>query len=220
MANSDPHLAAAARPVFVQALGDPNQVVRFQAFEHAQKVGLGTTELAAESLASGHIDLGVKGLELLSGGGSEAEGRAVLERAMLSRIDDLAIEAAKLLTARRGAVAVASRALEAAYDKLRNQAVNWLAAEYDKDPAAGHALRSALASRYQAVREAAAFELATKKDPVALESLVAILAAASAPAKERRVIWRWCCSATPAPWMPSSTGSRTIRPGRHRPTTC
>ncbi len=70
--------------------------------------GWGRRELAAEALASGHIDLGVKGLELLTGGGSEAEGAAVLERAMLARTDDLAIEAAKLLIARRGAVAVAS----------------------------------------------------------------------------------------------------------------
>ena len=34
LARSDPHCATAARPVFVQALGDPNQAVRLQAFEH------------------------------------------------------------------------------------------------------------------------------------------------------------------------------------------
>src|SRR5205814_886883 len=38
LAGSDPHFAAAARPVFVQALGDPNQAVRLQAFEHARAV--------------------------------------------------------------------------------------------------------------------------------------------------------------------------------------
>jgi ParB family chromosome partitioning protein len=176
MAGSDPHFADAARPVFVQALGDPNQVVRLQAFEHAQAVGMGATELAAEALATGHIDLGVKGLELLTGGASEAEGAAVLERAMLARKDDLAIEAGKLLAARRGFVTVASRALEAAHEPLRSQAVNWLAAEYDKELAARDALRGALASRYQAVREAAAFAMATKKDPAAFEALVAHLA--------------------------------------------
>ena len=172
LAGADAHLAAASRPVFVQALGDPNQAVRFQAFEQVQKIGLGTTELAAEALATGHVDLGVKGLELLAGDRSEAEGAAVLERAMLARTDDLAIESAKLLIARRGAVAVASRAVEATHPQLRNQAVNWLAAEYDKDPGAGKALRSALSSRYQAVREAAAFALAIKKDPAAFEPLV------------------------------------------------
>ncbi len=141
LAGSDAHLGAAARPVFVQAMGDPNQVVRFQAFEHAGKVGLGTTELAAEALATGHVDLGVKGLELLSGGGSEVEGAAVLEHAMLTRKDDLATEAAKLLIARRGSVAVASRALEASHEQLRILAVSWLAAEYEKDPAARDSLR-------------------------------------------------------------------------------
>ncbi|HZW31471.1 MAG TPA: HEAT repeat domain-containing protein, partial [Isosphaeraceae bacterium] len=127
LAGSDPHFAAAARPVFVQALGDPNQVVRLLAFEHARALGIEATELAAEALATGHTDLGVKGLELLTGGTSEAEGAAVLERAMLTRKDDLAIEAAKLLAARRGFVAVAGRALEAAHEPLRIQAVHWLA---------------------------------------------------------------------------------------------
>ncbi len=189
LAGSDPHLAAAARPVFVQALGDPNQAVRFQAFEHAQAIGLGATDLAAEALASGHVDLGVKGLELLSGSGSEAEGNAVLERAMLARTDNLAIEAAKLLIERRGAVAVASRALEAAHEPLRIQAVNWLVAEYDKEPAARDALRGALASRYQAIREAAAFGLANRKDPAAFEPLAAILAAAATTKpQQQRVI--------------------------------
>ncbi len=188
LAGADAHLAAASRPVFVQALGDPNQAVRFQAFEQVQKIGLGTTELAAEALATGHVNLGVKGLELLAGDRSEAEGAAVLERAMLARTDDLAIESAKLLIARRGAVAVASRAVEATHPQLRNQAVNWLAAEYDKDPGAGKALRSALSSRYQAVREAAAFALAIKKDPAAFEPLVGILATASVGRQQQRVI--------------------------------
>ena len=89
---------------------------------------------------------------------------------MLARKDDLAIEAAKLLIARRGVVAVAGRALEAAHEPLRRQAVAWLAAEYDKDPAARDRSAAPSSSRYQAVREAAALELATKKDPAAFDA--------------------------------------------------
>ena len=63
---------------------------------------------------------------------------------MLTRKDDLATEAAKLLIARRGVAAVAGRALEAAHEPLRRQAVAWLAAEYEKDPAARDRLRQAL----------------------------------------------------------------------------
>jgi ParB family chromosome partitioning protein len=181
MAGSDPHLAAAARPVFVQALGDPNQAVRIQAFEQARAVGLGDSELAAEALASGHVDLGVKGLELLAGAGDDAGGAAVLERAMMTLTGDLATEAAKLLIGRRGPVAVASRALEAVHPPLRSEALHWLAAEYDKEPAARDALRAALSSRYQAIREGAAFALADRKDPAAFEPLVAILKNAAAP---------------------------------------
>jgi ParB family chromosome partitioning protein len=187
MAGSDPHLAAAARPVFVQALGDPNQAVRFQAFEQARAVGVGDSELAAEALASGHVDLGVKGLELLSGGADDAEGANVLEGAMLTRTDDLAIEAAKLLIARRGPVATSARALEAAHPRLRSLAVSWLAAESDKDAAARDALRAALSSRYQAIREDAAFALGHRKDPAAFEPLVALLAATT-KAQQQRVI--------------------------------
>ena len=62
------------------------------------------TRLAAEALASGSVDLGVRGLELLTGGASEQAGETVLLQAMLTRKDDLAIEAAKLLIARLGPV--------------------------------------------------------------------------------------------------------------------
>ncbi len=176
LAKADAHHAASARPVFVQAMGDPNQAVRLQAFEHAQAAGMPTTALAAEALATGHTDLGVKGLELLTGGGSVAEGQAVLDRAMLTRTDELAMEAAKLLIDRSDVVGVAGRALEAAYAPLRTRAVSLLAAEYEKNPAARDPLRLALGSRYPAVREAAALELATKKDPAAFEALVKLLA--------------------------------------------
>jgi len=188
LAEADVHRARAARPVFVQAMGDPNGAVRSQAFDQALAVGMAPSALAAEALATGHVDLGVRGLELLTGGTSEAEGRAVLERAMLSRKDDLAIEAARLLIARRGPVDVAARALEAAHEPLRKQAVSWLAAEYDRDPAARDPLRKALGSRFGSVREAAALELASKKDPAAFEALVGLLGAATEPARQRRVI--------------------------------
>ena len=51
---------------------------------------------------------------------------------MLARTDDLAIEAAKLLAGRRGQVPVAAAALDAAHEPLRQQAVAWLAAEYEQ----------------------------------------------------------------------------------------
>ncbi len=188
LAGTEPRHARSALPVFVQALGDPNQAVRSQAFEQAQTLGMPPSSLAAEALASGHVDLGVQGLELLAGGASEAEGQAVLEQAMLARKDDLAIEAAKLLLARLGPVAVGTRALEAANERLRREGVAWLAAEYDKDPAAREPLRRALGSRYASIRESAAFELATKKDTAAFEALVGLLTTSNEPKAQRRVI--------------------------------
>src|SRR5205814_1459766 len=123
-----------------------------------------------------------------SGGAGTPEGQAVLEQVMLSRKDDLSIEAAKLLTAQRGAVPVAARALEAAHPALRRQAVSWLAAEYDKDAAARDHLGRALESRNAQVREAAALELASKKDTRAFASLVKLLHAAQDQREQRRFI--------------------------------
>ncbi len=188
LAGVDARHARAALPVFVQALGDPNQAVRSQAFEQAQALGMPPSSLAAEALASGHVDLGVRGLELLTGGATEAEGQAVLEQAMLARKDDLALEAARLLIARLGPVTVGTRALEAANERLRREGVAWLAAEYDKDLAAREPLRRALGSRYAAIRESAAFELATKKDAAAFEALVGLLSSATDPKAQRRAI--------------------------------
>ncbi|WP_435020871.1 HEAT repeat domain-containing protein [Tundrisphaera sp. TA3] len=187
LARLDARHARAALPVFVQALGDPAQPVRSQAFDQALALGMPASGLAGEALASGHVDLGVRGLELLTGGASEEAGRAVLEQAMLARTDDLASEAAKLLIARLGPVAVGAKALGAANPAVRRQAVLWLSAEYDKDPASRDALRQALRSRYSAVREDAAFKLASHKDPAAFEVLVALLREADqAPSQLRR----------------------------------
>ena len=190
MARRDPtRFGLPAQAVCVQALGDPNQAVRVQAFEQLRQLGMDATALGAEALETGHTDLGVRGLELLSGGTAEAKasakGQAVLEQAMLTRKDDLAIEAAKLLTPHRGAAAVASAALSAAHEPLRQQAVAWLAAEYEKSKDAPKQLRAALESRYAKVREAAALELATKKDPAAFDALVRFLADAADEARQR-----------------------------------
>jgi ParB family chromosome partitioning protein len=178
---------AAVRPVFVQALGDPNQAVRMQAFDQLAALGMDADTLGAAALGAGHTDVGVRGLEKMAGGGTSAEGQAVLEEALRTRTDDLATEAAKLLAARRGIVPVAGLALGAAHEPLRKQAVDWLAAEYDKTPAARDLLRQALQSRHRKVAESAAFALAVKKDPAAFDALVKLLREAKEEGAQRNV---------------------------------
>jgi ParB family chromosome partitioning protein len=185
LARENAHYARAAIPVFVQALADPNQPVRLQAFEQLQAVGVDPTTLGAEALEAGHTDLGIKGLELLTAGASAAQGQAVLRQAMLTRTDDLATEAARLLLPQLGTAAVAGAALEAASESLRQQAVVWLTAEYDKIPAAREQLHRALQSRYQKVRDRAAVELAGKKAPAAFDALVKLLASQD-PGQQRQ----------------------------------
>jgi ParB family chromosome partitioning protein len=222
LAKRNPALAGPGRAVFTQALRDPHQPVRTQAFDQLRGLDVDATSLGAEALEAGYTDLGVRGLELLrdavvgSAGsattgslespaapprarseskaatatpsGNASAGAAVLEQVMLARPDDLSVEAAKLLATSRGTTAVAAAALAAVHEPLRAQAVAWLAAEYDKSSDAAKHLRAALASRYAKVREAAAFELATKKDPAAFDALVALLAAAADEPRQRAVV--------------------------------
>ncbi|MBP3954560.1 HEAT repeat domain-containing protein [Gemmata sp. G18] len=175
IASKDATYSRSAQPVLAQAMGDPNQPVRTQAFEHLQALGMDKAQLGAEALEAGFTDLGVKGLELLTDGTSAKKGEAVLERVMLARSDDLAIEAAKLLRDRQGKIPVAKKALDAVYEPMRLQAVEWLASEYEASTDAQKFLRTAVESRYRKVREKAAFELAGKKDAVAYDSLAKFL---------------------------------------------
>lgn len=175
IASKDAAYGRAAQPVLAQAMGDPNQPVRTQAFEHLQALGTDRATLGSEALEAGYTDLGVKGLELLTDGTSGREGEEILERVMLTRTDDLALEAAKLLRERQGKVPTAAKALDAVHEPLRVQAVEWLAAEYEASADAQTYLRRAIDSRYRRVREAAAFELAGKKDATAFDALAKML---------------------------------------------
>jgi ParB family chromosome partitioning protein len=175
IASKDPKYSRAAQPVLAQAMGDPNQPVRTQAFEHLQALGMDRAALGSEALEAGYTDLGVKGLELLTEGTTSKDGEAVLERVMLTRTDDLATEAAKLLGERQGKVPTASKALDAVHEPLRIQAVQWLAAESEASADAQTFLRLALDSRYRKVREVAAFELAGKKDVAAFDALAKLI---------------------------------------------
>lgn len=185
LAEAHKSFQASALPVQIQALGDPNQPVRIQAFEQLRELGLPAEQLGAEAIESGHTDLGVKGLNLITEGATPAAGRKVLENVMTSRTDNLALEAARILRESHDPVEIAAKALEAIWDRLRMQAVNWLSADYQTDAAektakdqstkAQKQLVAALGSRYREVRKAAAIELARKKDASAFDALIELL---------------------------------------------
>jgi ParB family chromosome partitioning protein len=188
LAEKSAHFKAASAPVLTQALGDSVALVRLRAFEHLHALGTDPTQLGAEALATGHLDLGVKGLELLAVTAGGAAGQAVLEQALLTRTDELAGEAAKLLSAQRGQVAVAVVALEAAQETLRSRAISWLASAWDETPAARDHLRAALDSRFARVRLDAALELAQRKDAAAFDPLIRALSVPVAGVSNVRVL--------------------------------
>ena len=194
LAKLEPTLVRAARPVLTQALGDPNQAVRLQAFDHLLNLGIDRATLSQDALEAGYTDLGVKGLQLLTEGTKGKDGDAVLERVLLSRTDDLALEAAKLLVKTRGPVPVATVALDAVFPALRTQAVNWL---QENDPAGRTALRTATASRYRHVREEAALALAQKKDTAAFDTLKTLLKEATTAEQQGKLIAGFVALADP-----------------------
>ncbi|WP_163831076.1 HEAT repeat domain-containing protein [Spartinivicinus ruber] len=167
-------LLGAAESVFMQALGDPNQTVRLYALEQLQTLGTDTTLLANECLETGHNDLGVKALEMLTEGESLKQGQVILQQAMVSRTDNLALEAAKLLLKKAKPVTVAKAALDAADKTVRLRGIDWLVEDYD-NPKAQALLHKALNSRHQEVRENSTYALAVKKDPKAFDALVTLL---------------------------------------------
>ncbi len=175
LASTSDAFREAARPVLIQALGDPNQDVRMQAFDHLQSLGVESNTLGAEAIATGHTDLAVRGMKLLTEGASKKDSAQILEQVMLSRTDQLALEAARLLIEQQGVVKTAEKALDASWAALAGQAVSWLAAEYDKDDKAKKLLYHALESRFREVRLEAAVQLAQKKDAKAFDAAVAAL---------------------------------------------
>ncbi len=175
MAQAHEQFVIPARPVLVQAMGDPNKEVRMQAFESLQTLGVPSTELGAEALEAGHTDLGVLGLKELTDGASTEEGQEILRQVMLSRSDELALEAGKLLVEQIGPIPVASRGVEAKNDGVKRWALDLLAEDYKDNPDAQKHLRSALQSRFSQLRYQAALKLAYQKDSAAYESLVRLL---------------------------------------------
>ncbi|WP_169976936.1 HEAT repeat domain-containing protein [Tautonia rosea] len=188
LANVDPSLTSAIVPVMLQALADPNQLVRFTAFDHLHALGTDPAILGAEALAAGPTDVGVRGLELLSGSKDDPSGQSVLEQVMMTRKDNLASEAARLLGDRLGRDSVAARALDAASGPLRLLAVSWLREASETKPDALKTLRHALDSRFAAVRSRAAFALADRKDPSAFDALVRLLQTAVEPSDRQNVL--------------------------------
>ena len=188
LAQNQSEYAQPSQTVFIQALADPHQAVRSQAFEQLLTMKMNSEQLGAESLEAGHLDIGVKGLELLSAGAKTKEGQAALEKAMMTRNDALAMEAAKLLIPVRGKVPVSSQGLEAIFIDMRKQALAWLVEEYENDDQAKNQLRQALQSRYPHIRNRAALELANKKDSAAFPALVEMLKTRDESDKQKRII--------------------------------
>lgn len=170
LATAESGMAAAGRPVLIQTLSDELQAVRLLAFEQLAEIGLDDETRAAAAIECGHTDLAVEALKLLTSGAGK-QGSKILADVVLSRDDELAVEAGNLLLEMTDAVTAAKVGLESPSSMTRVLAVGWLALDYDNTKSK-KALIAAYKSPYEAVQRDVAIALATRQDEHAFEMLM------------------------------------------------
>ena len=175
-AGDDAAKQASARPVLVQALGDPNQAVRDLAFASLPSLGIDDDARAFAAIESGQVDLAVKGMQLLTSNANVDSVQKILTDVIHSGPSKLAHEAAKLLADKTDYVEAAKTAIDCPFQSLRSLAGRWLAEQYEKSAEAEAILKDALDSKYVLTRHRAAVILAAKKNPAAYDALVKLLA--------------------------------------------
>ena len=106
-------------------------------FDQLVALGMDADTLGAAALGAGHTDIGVRGLEQLAGGGKSAEGQAVLDEALRTRI--LTVEDEPLQAAAPPSPFVFPRvSLTSLPELLRETEARWLArAEARRAPQQG-----------------------------------------------------------------------------------
>ncbi|MFK7769216.1 MAG: HEAT repeat domain-containing protein [Mariniblastus sp.] len=127
--------------VLTQTVGDPNQQVRQLAFEQLAVLNVDDSRRAAIAMESGHQDLAVAGLLLLTKSGKKSDQVKLLTNVVLSRNDRIAIEAATLLKDQIGLVELADVCFDSPNTKLVFTATTWLASSYDESESIKKRLR-------------------------------------------------------------------------------
>ena len=186
LASEDESMLHAARPVLIQALGDPLQEVRKLAFDQLAELGLDDASRAEAAVESGNVDLAVVGLQLLTSSG-DAKAQKVLEDVLADRTDHLATEVARMLSEMVGPVEASDAAIESPSVLVRDLGVSWLVKAYENDAKAKKKLLAAAESRYSDVRVQAATGLAENKDKAAFDLLMRELVEGNNPYAERRL---------------------------------
>lgn len=158
--------------VLTQTAGDPNQEVRNFAFSQLDQLGVPDEDRAAIAIETGHLDLAISGLTLLTSTGSKAKRRALLKSVILNRNDRIAREAASLLKLEMDEVDVCEICFDSPFIMLPPVAVTWLAALFESNRRAQKLIRSvAVDSDDPRVRRRAIQALVAAQDKSAFDAL-------------------------------------------------
>ena len=149
--------------VVTHTCGDPILDVRMCAFETLKEMGVDDTVRAQIGIDSGHFDLGKLGLDLL-GAGTAKDRQAMLKQTILTRSDNIAVEAANRLKQEIGATKVSEICFDSPNIPLPVRSVSWLGEDYDSQPAAVKKLRQLAKDAADAIRSRAISVLVTHKD--------------------------------------------------------
>ena len=174
LAKKDAQYVATVQPVLLQALSHSQTEIRMLAFELLAELGCDDQRRAEAALDSGHTDLAIAGLKLLSAGDSK-QGVQVLRDVLKDSSGSLAMECTQLLMELVGAADAANDILECHWAPARELVLHALGREWDDDMAAQTALRNACDSRFNSVQLTAATLLAQHKDKTAFEQLSRLL---------------------------------------------
>ena len=162
--------------VLTQTAGDPNLEVRKLAYDRLSDLGVSDERRAAIAIESGHQDLAVAGLTLLTKSGKKSDQVKLLTELVLSRNDNIATEAAILLQQQIDVVKLADICFDSPNTSLAYVATTWLANAYDESSAAQVRLREiAGTSEDTSSRYWALGTLISKKDKHAFDLFTQII---------------------------------------------
>ena len=163
LANQDEQFRAPAVSVVTHTCGDPLHLVRFEAYEVLQELGVSDQDRAEIAISTGIFDMAVNGLSLLTASASAAKRKEILTEAVLNQRRNIATEAAKMLRDDIGSVKTCEVCLKSSSIHVGAIAIEWVAEDYQEAPAK-KLLRSLAADSVPAIQGAAISALVNHRD--------------------------------------------------------
>lgn len=170
LAQADTPLQQSVNSCLLSLLNHPHSVLRQQAYEHLQALGMPLDQLGNAAIVSRHEDIAIKGLNVLVEHYPLKKSRKLLQDAVVTGAETLAQEAYRLLLEdpEFGLTALAPLALQSYTASIRSQCIHALGQSYQQ-PAAQQLLLEASQNSQREVALHATYVLAQQQHPQTLQ---------------------------------------------------